>query len=286
MTIVFYDIENIARAKGKKSAVHNLEAVYQSIVSFPEVGKIVEHRAYYGRATVGEQVKGLLKRLHILSVETEKPKIRPHGQYKNFTDLHIFTDALHVAYTNPEVECFVLASYDCDFFVLAGRLHQLGKMVIVFDKESLEPTLFLSPKKKVKQDLNAVRQVNRVLKAVAQKYSGILDFEELVCRMITKSMEDDTFRAVLQGSGINISGIYQHIKLTPRKKALTYKQGGQKKMPPAFAKALLGSKFCVVERGGLFFVMEKELVPEGGVLVFPQIEDHSASAAINYGAWI
>jgi len=286
MTIVFYDIENIARGRGKLRATHNLEAVYHSITSYPEVGSIAEHRAYYGHATVGEQVKGLLKKLNISSLETQKPKRQAPGQYKNFTDLHIFIDALHLAYTDPEVECFVLASYDCDFFVLAGRLHQLGKTVIVFDKENLEPALFLGPKKKVKQDPNHIKQVNRVLKSLAHKYNSILNFDELVNKIIAKGMEDDSFCTMLHSNGINISNIYQQIKLIPRKKAFTYKQGGQKKMPCAFAKALLDTKFCVVEQNGLFFVMEKELTPEGAVLIFPQTEDDSTTAAIDDEACI
>jgi len=55
-------------------------------------------------------------------------------------------------------------------------------------------------------------------------------------------------------------------------KKISYKQNGEKKMHLAFARALLDSEFCVVQRGALFFVMEKESAPEDAAIILPQDE--------------
>ena len=49
----------------------------------------------------------------------------------NSTDMRLIIDAMDILYTNPEIDCFCLASGDADYISLITRLKESGKKVIV-----------------------------------------------------------------------------------------------------------------------------------------------------------
>lgn len=272
MTVVFYDIENIIGSfssyKQKCTKLLLLEPIYDAVVHDPDVEDILEHRAYAW--TCPAYLKPEMKELNISFIETKKPVVQYNAhkehQIKNYADLHIFIDALDFAYTNPNTHCFVLVSHDSDFLVLADKLTSMGKRVIVFNKKDKLPAVFTKPHPQaIKISLSS--HIDKTLKSRLKQYKSMDNFKLLVNEVLEKCSEDKTFYTNLCADGVNISSLYQHIQnLSPTKK-ISYKQTGETKMPLAFAKALSDSRFCVVERENLFYIMARESLPENANII-------------------
>ncbi|MCL1807011.1 MAG: NYN domain-containing protein [Oscillospiraceae bacterium] len=265
MTIVFYDIENII---GRIKQYHRLIIEYMENTS--DFGEVAEHRAYCTwRSPKSLELKYELQGLGISFIET-KPPSRHYERIKNFADLHIFIDALDIAYTRPEIQNFVLVSCDSDFLVLAEKLTQMGKKTIIFNKIHKSPEEFTLRIPQAAATLNESAHAKRVLKASVDKHGNIKEFGALVNAVLEECVKSKIFYSVLHTHGISISSIYQHIQNIPRKKKISYKQSGEKKMQIGFAKVLSDSKFCVAEINDTFFVIDKDVIPSDAKIVLPQ----------------
>jgi hypothetical protein len=267
MTVVFYDIENIVLSipHGKKS--YRLKPVYDAVMRFPEIGVVGEQRGYcMWHHNVYQPIRKEMDRLGIHLRVTKKPVINRRIHYiKNYSDLYIFLDAIEIAYTHPDVDCFVLVSYDSDFTVLAEKLFEMGKQVIIFDSdEKLQPFCFQPPVPPEKNEKESTH-IKKMVFECTKKYGGIKDFGSIVNKVLDGVSEDELCNRVLTKNGFNISSFYHTMKNAYD--YISYKKGGIKNMPLSFAAALQDTRFCVCKRGEQFFLRLRDTVDEDEVIV-------------------
>ena len=256
MTVVFYDAENMAIKK----------TILNCVCTLPNIEEIIDHRVYYTRVSNEQALNDLFQDVSSTIIKVNKPSgVKGMKSAKNFLDFHIFADALRLAYTKNEIETFVFVSHDSDFLVLADHLVNMNKKVLVLKKESF--TIHeLSKKTTVPSPMrNSTYIKHKITECSKQPAKKTQTFDSRLNGVLDACIKCENFHSILVKEGINISSLHSIIKSNSNK--FMYKQTGEKKMHLAFAKALVGSRFCVIQKDSLFYVTEHASVSDNSVIV-------------------
>lgn len=261
MNVVFYDTENLNLSKKNQSC--KLREIHRSIPLLPDLEGAIEHRLYFTNTESGAKLKDAFPDLNNKFLLFHRPRKK---KVRNFLDFYIFMDAVALAYTRPQIEHFIIVSKDSDFFILAQYLRGIGKKVSLFEQNSLVIQPFPTQ----------AESTRKFVQEAARSSLHTQDFNLFVHHILQTCAESPKAQKVLQEGGINISLIYESIKQAVGQNKLSYKQNGEKKMHLSFARALLESNFCVIEKNSLFFVVQKDCIPAASTLVvLPEAVDPS-----------
>ncbi|NLB40960.1 MAG: NYN domain-containing protein [Clostridiales bacterium] len=71
------------------------------------------------------------------------PSLRYGVNQKNNLDIQLVIDALDVAYTNENIDCFCIVSGDSDYTPLVGKLKSMGKYVLGISRSEVASNIFI-----------------------------------------------------------------------------------------------------------------------------------------------
>lgn len=85
-----------------------------------------------------------LKPLLLSNTFSVVPSLRWGVASKNNLDIQLVIDALEVAYTNSNIDCFCIVSGDSDYTPLVGKLKAMGKFVLGISRSEVASQIFIN----------------------------------------------------------------------------------------------------------------------------------------------
>ncbi|HCS73972.1 MAG TPA: hypothetical protein DIW17_08865 [Clostridiales bacterium] len=126
---IFIDLENTG---GKTSTLNRV------IEKVKIKGDILIGKVYgYQEAFSG------LKEILLSNTFNVVPSLRYGVNQKNNLDIQLVIDALDVAYTNENIDCFCIVSGDSDYTPLVGKLKSMGKYVLGISRSEVASNIFI-----------------------------------------------------------------------------------------------------------------------------------------------
>ena len=126
---IFIDLENTG---GKTSTLNRV------IEEVKIKGDILIGKVYgYQEAFSG------LKEILLSNTFNVVPSLRYGVNQKNNLDIQLVIDALDVAYTNENIDCFCIVSGDSDYTPLVGKLKSMGKYVLGISRSEVASNIFI-----------------------------------------------------------------------------------------------------------------------------------------------
>ena len=132
---LFVDIENFVGFCDSIGLPMNIEPIIDKLTEGGELiqgGKVTVRKSYGDIHKLNDKrlVDERSFRRMLLENFVQHEDIPYQNKYKNSADIRLVIDALDVAYTNNNIDVFVVVAEDKDFMPLFSRLRQMGKGVI------------------------------------------------------------------------------------------------------------------------------------------------------------